>query len=98
MKKATKKRAKKPSPKRQQMIVLVDAAGNYYEIPRATVQRGKVSEPRKKEVAEALEDVDARYTYIRASAIPGSTASPKFVGGTELNYAGFYIRSAEPKR
>jgi hypothetical protein len=47
MKKATKKRAKKPSPKRQQMIVLVDAAGNYYEIPRATVQRGKVSEPRK---------------------------------------------------
>lgn len=76
--------------------MLVDGAGNFYEISRAALQRGKVSARRKKDVAAALKDVEARYTYIRASAIPGSTAGPKFVGGSELAYAGFYI--ARPKR
>jgi hypothetical protein len=76
----------------------VDGAKNYYEFSRAALQRRKVSAGRKKEVAKALQDVEARYTYIKASAIPGSTASTKFVGGSELAYAGFYIRSAQRKR
>ena len=80
------------------MVVFVDGAQNYYELSRAALQRRKVSASRKKEVAEALDDVDARYRYIKASAIPGSTATTKFVGGSELAYAGFYISSSKGKR
>jgi hypothetical protein len=80
------------------MIVFVDGAKNYYELSRAALQRRKVSARRKKKVAEALKDVEASYTYIKASAIPGSTAASKFVGGSELAYAGFYISSAKRKR
>jgi hypothetical protein len=98
MKKPATKSSGKPSIRRQQIIVLVDGAGDYYELPRATLERRKVSESRKKEVASALKNVEAKYTYINRSAIPGSTAAPKFVGGSELAYAGFYISSPKSKR
>jgi hypothetical protein len=98
MKKSATTTSKKSYRKRQQMIVFVDGAKNYYELSRAALQRRKVSARRKKKVAKALDDIDANYTYIKASAIPGSTATAKFVGGSELAYAGFYIRSAKGKR
>lgn len=98
MKKSATKTSKKSPRERHQMIVFVDGAKNYYELSRAALQRRKVSARRKKKVAEALKDVEASYTYIKASAIPGSTAASKFVGGSELAYAGFYISSAKRKR
>jgi hypothetical protein len=102
MKKAATKRSKKPPIRRQQIIVFVDGAGNYYELARAMLERSRVSDSRKKKVAAALEDVQVRYTYIKGSAIPGSVAAPKFVGGLmgglELQCAGFYVRSTKAKR
>jgi hypothetical protein len=98
MKKPATKRPKKRPIKRQQIIVLMDGAGNYYELPRATLERSRVSERRKKKVAAALEDVPGEFTYIKASAIPGSIAAPKFVGGRQLHYAGFYLSSTKSKR
>jgi hypothetical protein len=98
MKKRAPKRAKKSPSQRQQIVVFVDGAKNYYELSRAALQRRKVSARRKKKVAKALEDVEARYTYIKGSAIPGSTAATKFIGGSELAYAGFYISSPKGKR
>jgi hypothetical protein len=98
MKKPAKKSAKKPSTKRQQIIVLADGAGNYYELSRANLERSKVSEARKKKVAAALEDVATEFTYIPYTAIPGSVAAPKFEGGRQLHYAGFYLSSTKAKR
>ena len=98
MKKRPTQRSKKPPRQRRQMVVFVDGAKNYYELSRAALERRKVSARRKKKVAEALEDVDAMYTYIKSSAIPGSTAGTKFVGGEGLAYAGFYITPIKRKR
>ena len=89
---------KKPAMKRQQIIVLVDGAGNYYELPRARLERSRVSDRRKKEVAAALEDVPRLFRYIRRSTIPGSIAAAPFEGGRQLHYAGSYLGSTKAKR
>jgi hypothetical protein len=97
MKTSTSKKSKKHEIK-QQIIVLRDGIGNYYEIPRATLERCRVSESRKKKVAAALEDVPSEFWYIGGPAIPGSVAAPKMRGGRQLHYAGFYLESIKAKR
>jgi hypothetical protein len=97
MKKPATKSSKSPR-RRQQIIVLVDGDGNYYEIPRATLERSRVDKRRKKQVKEALEDEDCFTTWIKRATIPGSIASAPFEGGRALHYAGFYISSTESKR
>lgn len=89
---------KKPAIKRQQIIVLMDGAGNYYELSRATLERSRVSDERKKKVAVALEDVPKKFLYIPGTAIPGSVAAPEFKGGQQLHYAGFYLKTSRAKR
>src|SRR5262249_6498677 len=96
-KRVTKRSQKRPI-KLQQIIVLVDAAENYYELSRVTLERSRVPESRKKFVAGALKDEPIKYRYISDKAIPGSIAAPKFVGALELRYAGFYLRSTKVKR
>jgi hypothetical protein len=83
---------------KQQIIVLVDGAGNYYELPRATLERSRVKEHRKKEVAAAVENVPTQFGYIRKSTIPGSMAADPFKGGRQLHYAGFYLSATKSKR
>ena len=82
---------------RQQMIVLKDGAGNYYELSRATLERSRVDEDRKREVEAALEDEDCFTTWIKRATIPGSIAAAPFVGGRALHYAGFYLSKAKSK-
>jgi hypothetical protein len=91
------KRSKKPI-KHQQIIVLMDGAGNYYELPRAALEGSRVSDRRKAKVAAALEDVATEFTYIGQPNIPGGIAAAPFVGGRRLHYAGFYLTSAKSKR
>jgi len=98
MKKPAKKRSKKPSIKRQQIIVLKDSAGNYYELSRATLERSKVTAGRKKNVERALEDVPPESGYINAPTIPGSIVTAAFKGGRALRYAGYYLSSTKSKR
>jgi hypothetical protein len=98
MKKPPTKDSKKRPSRKKQIIVLVDGAGNYYELPRATLERSRVSESRKKKVVAALEDVPSEFEYIGSPNIPGSIATPAFVGGRQLHYAGFYLSSARSKR
>ena len=90
---------KKPTTKssRQQIIVLKDGDKNYYELTRATLERARESEDRKKEVAEALKNPPRLFTYIRRSTIPGSIAAAPFKGGRQLHYAGFYLSSTKSK-
>jgi hypothetical protein len=90
-----KKRPKirKKASRKEQVIVLKDGAGNYYEIPRARLERSKVSPARKKRLKAALMSPPTTYTYIKKSWIPGSVAAPRFKGGRRLHYAGFYLRS-----
>ena len=97
MKKKTRSSSKKRPVKHQQIIVLVDGAGNYYEIPRAKLEISRVSERRKKKVAEALEKPGSSWHYIPGTAIPGSIAPTKFVGAQQLRYAGFYLSSTKAK-
>jgi hypothetical protein len=98
MKKAAKKRSKKPPSGQQQILVFKDAAGNYYELTRAAFERGRVSDRRKKKIAAALKDVPGKFWYIFASTVPGSIKAPKFVGASELHYAGFFVSSTKAKR
>jgi hypothetical protein len=98
MKKSATKSSKKPSIKRQQIIVLEDGAGNYYELSRATLERSRVSEECKKQVAARLQDVPQKFLYIPGTAIPGSVAAPEFKGGRQLHYAGFYLNTPKAKR
>jgi hypothetical protein len=97
MKKAAKKRPKK-RPTKQQMIVLVDRAGNYYEFPRATLERSRVKEHRKKQVAAALKDEPPVFQWIQRPTIPGSVVSTPLKGGPHLQYAGHYLSSSKAKR
>jgi len=92
------KSSKKPSIKRQQIIVLEDGAGHYYEFPRATFERARVKAPRRQEIEKKLKERPGEYGYINAPSIPGSVVAPPFVGGQQLHYAGFYLTSAKPKR
>jgi hypothetical protein len=98
MKKAAKKSSKKRPIRKKQIIVLMDGAGNYYELPRATLERSRVSDRRKAKVAAALEDVASEFTYIGQPNIPGGIAAAPFEGGRQLHYAGFYLSSAKSKR
>jgi hypothetical protein len=98
MKKPARKRSKKPPIKRQQIIVLVDGAGNYYEFPRAVLERSRVSGRRKEEVKRALENVLEESGYIGAPVIPGSIVTSPVVGSQALRYAGFYLSSTKSKR
>jgi len=93
-----KKPAKKPSSKQQQIIVLADHAGNYYELSRATLERSRVDDRRKKKVEESLQDKPEEFWYIGAVNIPGSIAAGPCKGGRALHYAGFYLRSTKSKR
>ncbi len=98
-KKSKKKTTKKKSPiKKQQIIVLVDGAGNYYEIPRATLERSRVSDRRKKKIAAAIAGPQPGWHYIPGTAVPGGILPPKFMGAQQLRYAGFYLTSAKAKR
>ena len=98
MKKPATKSSKKARKKRQQIIVLVDGAGNYYELPRATLERSRVKEHRKKEVAAALKDEPPVLQWIQRPTIPGSVVSTPFKGGRHLRYAGYYLISTKAKR
>jgi hypothetical protein len=96
MKKSVTKSSKKPPIKRQQIVVFVDSAGNYYELPRAALERSRVSDRRKKEVKKALEDELEESGYINAPVIPGSVVSKPL--RRVLRYAGFYLSSTKSKR
>jgi hypothetical protein len=98
MKKPARKSPKKRPIKKQQIIVLKDGAGNYYELARATLERSRVSDRRKAKVAAALEDVASEFTYIGQPNIPGGISTAPFEGGRQLHYTGFYVSSAKSKR
>ena len=97
-KKPAAKSSKKPSSRRRQIIVLVDGAENYYELSRATFERSRVEDRRRKDIEKKLRERPGEFYYINAPAIPGSIVAPPFVGGQQLRYAGFYLTSTTPKR
>ena len=90
--------SKKRQGTKQQIIVLMDGARNYYELPRKLLERCRVSKERKKRVIKELEDKDCFTTWIKRATIPGSTVAAAFKGGRALHYAGFYISSRKFKR
>jgi hypothetical protein len=92
------KTSKKASTKRQQIIVLVDGAKNYYELPRATFERIRVDKRRRQVIEKKLKERPGEFLYINAPCIPGSIVAPPFEGGQQLRYAGFYLSSGKAKR
>ena len=69
MKKPATKSSKKRPSKRRQIIVLVDGAENYYELPRAVLERSRVSDRRKAEVTAALEELRTQEQADHAAAL-----------------------------
>ena len=98
-KKPAAKTSKKASTKRQQIIVLMDGAKNYYELPRSTFERIRVVDDRRREeIEKKLQARPGEFWYIDAPCIPGSIVAPPFEGGCQIHYAGFYLTSAKAKR
>jgi hypothetical protein len=95
-KKPAPKPSKKASTKRQQIIVLEDGANNYYELPRATLERCRVNKRHRLEIEKKLKERPGEFWYIDAPSIPGSIVAPPFEGGCQLHYAGFYLSLAKP--
>ena len=98
MKKKPAKKSSKAPTRGEQIIVLVDAADNYYELSRATLQRSKVSAKRKREVKKCLYDVLEESGYINAPTMPGSILKEPAAKSQALRYAGFYLRCPRPKK
>jgi hypothetical protein len=82
----------------EQIIVLMDAEGHFYELPRATLEKSRVPEAQKDAVEEKLKDVPEKFVWIHRTAVPGSIAAAPFEGGRALHYAGFYLKSTKSRR
>jgi hypothetical protein len=76
----------------EEIIVLVDGADNYYELPRQLLESTRVPASQEDDVKQKLEDVPSVFDHISISNIPGSTATAEFAGGRQLHYAGHYLR------
>jgi hypothetical protein len=98
MKTSPSKAAKKSLRKRHQMIVFVDGEKNYYAVSRATLERSRIDERRKKQIVQGLHDKPCEFRYINRATIPGSIVATPFEGGRQLHYAGYIVTSAKPKR
>jgi hypothetical protein len=82
----------------EQIIVLLDGDGNYYEIPRATLERSRVPDSETHHVEQKLVDMPEKFVWIHRTAVPGSIAAGSLEGGRALHYAGFYLRTTKSKR
>jgi hypothetical protein len=82
----------------EQMIILMDGNGHYYELPRATLERSRVPADRQDAVEARLKDVPEKFIWIHRTAVPGSVAAAPFEGGRVLHYAGFYLGSIKTKK
>ena len=82
----------------EQIIVLMDDEGHFYELPRATLDASRVPEAQEDEVEKKLKDPPEKFVWIHRTAVPGSIAAAPFEGGRALHYAGFYLKSTKSKR
>ncbi len=99
MKKPATKSSKRHRITKDQIIVLMDGEGHYYELPRAQLEGSRVPKSREKQVEAALKDVPEKFIWIHRTAVPGSVAADEdpFEGGRVLHYAGFYLTSDKLK-
>src|SRR5688572_6936744 len=70
-----------------EVLVLSDGEGTYYEIPREIVEQHRVSDERKKEIEAAAEDDVSAYGYdtyfIREQMVASRQAEMREQGGRE---------------
>jgi len=97
MKEPAKKGSKRRRVTKEQIIVLVDGEGHFYELTRAQLEQSKVPRSREKELEDNLEDMPEKFIWIHRTAVPGSIAAKEFDGGRVLHYAGFTLRSIKSK-
>jgi hypothetical protein len=98
MKEPARKTSTKTRGQRLQMVVLLDSAGNYYELSRETLQRSKVPDDQVEEVKQALMNVLSESGYINAPHIPGSIVAAFVLPEKALRYVGSYLKSTKSKR
>ena len=79
----------------EQIIVLIDGASNYYELPRQLLERRRVPAEQLEDLKAKLQDVAGVFQHIAVSDIPGSTTNAEFEGARQLHYVGYYLRHAE---
>lgn len=99
MKKPPTKKSKKPAgaAQQRQMVVLVDKAGNYYELSRATLERSRVPERRKAQLKKALKEVESGSGYIGGPHVPGPVVKPPKHHHHSLRFAGSYLKKPKSK-
>ena len=97
MKKPTTKGSKKRRVTKEQIIVLVDGEGHFYELSRAELEHSRVPKSREKELEDNLQDMPEKFIWIHRTAVPGSIAAKEFDGGRVLHYAGYTLRPTKSK-
>jgi hypothetical protein len=102
MKKPATKGSKKRRVTKEQIIVLLDGEGHFYEIPREQLEQSRVPAEREEDVKKELRDKteESEFIWIHRTAVPGSiaAAAKEFDGGRVLHYAGYTLRSIKSKR
>jgi len=100
MKKLAKKGSKRRRVTKEQIIVLVDGEGNFYELSREQLEQSRVPKKREKELEDNLQDMPEKFIWIHRTAVPGSIAAgaKEFDGGRVLHYAGYTLRPIPSKR
>ena len=54
----------------EQIIVLMDDEGHFYELPRATLEASRVPEAQEDEVEEKLKDAPEKFVWIHRTTVP----------------------------
>ena len=99
MNKPAAKGSKRRRVTKEQIIVLLDGEGYFYELPLEQLLKSKVPPERQEDVKKELRDKPEKseFAWIHRTAVPGSIAAKEFDGGRVLHYAGFTLRSIKSK-
>jgi len=102
MNKPAAKGSKRRRVTKEQIIVLLDGEGYFYELPLEQLLKSKVPPERQEDVKKELRDKPEKseFAWIHRTAVPGSiaAAAKEFDGGRVLHYAGYILRSIKSKR
>jgi len=102
MNKPAAKGSKRRRVTKEQIIVLLDGEGYFYELPLEQLLKSKVPPERQEDVKKELRDKPEKgeFIWIHRTAVPGSIAAgaKEFDGGRVLHYAGYTLRSIPSKR
>lgn len=75
----------------EQIVVLIDGSGNYYELTRETLEKSKVPDEKKAEIDAKIQNVLVATGYIGSGGLPGGIVRTFSICLNGLRYVGYYL-------